>query len=210
MGSGTRVLGPVGFMPSDGRFLAAKDMHGLPTGRDSIRSVFRVVEVKVFPPGEVVNNRKMAKGFWAMTFERPSHEWLRIPWDAKPEHTPWERSKKEWKFGPTVCHRLMFRLGGNAMLWTRSMVPVCQEITSFGNDNVYCIRPVPYAWESNPEKVREAMRKLANGTYEPPGLRAQYPAPVESKPEDQPPEPPDHPPDAEDPDNYSDVYEEDQ
>lgn len=170
MGKGRKVAGPIAFMPSDGRFLGAKDLQGLPVGPDGLRMSIRVVEVLELPPGEVVNGKKIAKAFWSIIFDRPPHDWLLAPWDSKPKAGPWERSRKEWKIGPEVAGRLAMRLGADASLWSGAVVPIRLEVTSFGRDDVWGVRPVPLPWESDPQKRREAMAKIAAGTYQPPGL----------------------------------------
>lgn len=190
MGRGRRVAGPIAFMPSDGNYLGAKDLQGLPIGPNGIRILMRVVEVLEHAEGEEVNGRKL-KAFWSIVFERPPREWLLAPWDAKPKATAWERSRKEWKFGPEVARRLIFRVGADASLWPGAVLPVRIEQTTFGRENVWGVRPVPLPWESQPDKLREAMRQVAEGTYRPPALPKHEPAPApEREPgadEDEPP-----------------------
>lgn len=179
MGRARRAAGPIAFMPSDGNYLGAKDLQGLPTGANGIRLVIRVVEVLEHPAGEEVNGRQL-KAFWSIVFERPNREWLLAPWDAKPKSSEWERSKKEWKFGSDVARRLIFRVGADASRWAGAIIPIRLEATTFGREDVWGVRPVPLAWESNPDKRREAMRLIAEGTYQPPALprSEQPPAPA--------------------------------
>jgi hypothetical protein len=170
MGRGKRVTGPIGFMPTDGRYFGARDLHGYPTGKDGIRVFFRAVEVIEHPAGEEINGRRMAKAFWSMVVDWPVESWRTAEWNAKPTQRAWERAPKEWKFGREVAERLMYRLGGDAGYWTGAILPICYEQTEFGREAVWGIRPVPYPWERDVQKRREAMRFLASGEYRPPGL----------------------------------------
>ena len=209
MGRGRRVTGPIGFMPTDGRYFGARDLHGYPTGKDGIRVFFRVVEVIEHAAGEEINGRRMAKPFWSMVVDWPVEAWRLAPWNAKPTQRAWERAPKEWKFGREVAERLMYRLGGDASYWTGAVVPICYEQTEFGREAVWGVRPVPYAWERDVQKRREAMRLVARGEYRPPGLTPEMLArwdeahrrdetPPEPTPEREPGADEDEPPPADD------------
>lgn len=164
-----RVGGPVAFMPSDGKFWGSKDLEGIPVGHLDERLRIRVIEVVEYDPGEEICGRKEKKAFWAMAFERPPRNVL-MDLEARRKGHPWERSRKEWKFGPTVARRLQFRLGDDVDYWPGAVVPVRLEVTDSPQGDVYCIRPVPLPLENHPQKRREAMEQLAAGTYRPPGL----------------------------------------
>ena len=128
----------------------------------------RIIEVVEYDKGERVNGKAMA-AFWAIRFERQPDEWLLSPW-PKPALGEWRASRKEWKIGPDVAKRISFRLGADVRLWSGVVLPLRIEAVTFGRDDVWGIRPVPMSWESNSQKVREAMVAIANGSYEPPGL----------------------------------------
>lgn len=170
MGRGHRARGPIAFMPSDGRFLGSKDLQGYPVGKDGLAMPIRVVEVLEYPPGEEICGKKMKLGFWAIVFEAPPDDWLEAPWDAKPSASGWVKHAKEWKIGPEVAGRLALRLGHDTTRWIGEVIPLRLEVTTFGREDVYGVRPVPFAWEDDPKIRREAMRKIAEGTYRPPGL----------------------------------------
>jgi hypothetical protein len=183
MGRPKPVRGPIAFMPSDGKFLGSGDLRGLPIQPDGSRITIRVVEVVEYPAGEVICGRKNAKAFWAMRFETPCS-------------TGWRPGRKEWKIGPVVARRLALRLGDDTQRWRGALVPITFEATTFGNDDVWGVRPVPLPWESDRQRKREAMDAIAAGTYEPPGLPKSDKAPP--TPERQPGEDDEPPPSDED------------
>lgn len=185
-----KAMGPVGFMPSDGRFLGSRDLHGIPAGPDAERMPILITEVAEYDKGEVVNGKAM-KAFTAIAFDRQPKAWLLKPW-PKPDLSKWETSAKEWKVGPEVIMRIAFRLGTNFNLWEGCILPVRLEVTSFGRDDVWGVRPVPMAWESDREQVRAAMKAIAADDYRAPGLPQSSPVkePKREPGDDDPDEPP--------------------
>ncbi len=163
------VRGPIGFMPSDGKFLGAKDLQGLPSGPDAERMQIYIVDISEYDEGELVNGKRM-KAFWSILFDRPVNSWLLEPWPkTRPEPgNLWCRSKKEWKIGPEVATRIGFRFGMVLEDWIGHNLPIRMEQTWFGRDPVWGVRPVPMDWEADKEKVQKAMARIARGDWSPP------------------------------------------
>lgn len=195
--------GPIAFMPSDAKYLGSRDLRGIPALRDGERMRIRVVEVVEIEPGEVINGRAEKKAFWSMVFDRPPDDVL-LDVSKRSQGWQWQRSRKEWRFGPEVAGRLAMRVGDDVRIWPGAIIPVRLERTTFGREDVYGVRPVPLPWEADPGKRREAMGRIAAGNYRPPCLTKEMlakwdadhgylttpePAPERQPGEDEPEEP---------------------
>lgn len=158
-----KIDGRIGFMPSDGVFIGARDLVG------HVPLRVRIVEVVMYPKGTPIGGRASSVPFPALVYE------------AKAPNGKWVQARRPLRLNATNHMTLFTRFGENAQWWAGMEVTLdlTPQRNPQGGRPVAGIIIAPEADEQTEEQLSEKLRRALRG-------ECPYAAPERQPGEDEP------------------------